>query len=96
MENQEKTEQTLSSTSDESGAQERPKKRPKKKQYVIFDEETEKELAEWYQAHPIFYNKKQKEYKDADRKNRMLNEKAAQLNPPTTGKSTFQTFTQSA
>lgn len=42
--------------------------------------EEERDVAEWFQDHDIFYNKKLTSYKDTGKKARLLEEKAAKLN----------------
>ena len=49
-------------------------------------EEQEVDVAEWFKEHPILYDRKLKEYKNSQKKNRILEEKAAALNPPSTCK----------
>ena len=66
-----------------------PKKRKIPQQHIqtySFTEEQEAELAEWYESQPIFYNRKSREYKDVRRKQRLVEEKAAMLDPPATCK----------
>ena len=55
------------------------KKRRKAKTTLDVDDDVKQELAEWYEAHPFFYDKKEKHYKDASYKDRVLAEKAAEL-----------------
>ena len=48
----------------------------------LFSEEQEKELAEFYRDHPIFYNKKVRNFKNSAKKMAILQEKAAQFTDP--------------
>ena len=61
-------------------------------QTYSFTEELEAELAEWYESQPIFYNRKSREYKDVQRKQRLVEEKAAMLDPPATCKYKFSLY----
>ncbi|XP_076033982.1 uncharacterized protein LOC143020920 [Oratosquilla oratoria] len=49
---------------------------------IRFKPEQEKELAEWLKQHEIFYNKKLNIHKDACARNRLVAEKAKELNCP--------------
>lgn len=64
-------------------APQNPGRRPAIK--VILTEEQEDELAEWYREHRIFYDKGRRDYKDANHKAQLLEQKAASLDPPITG-----------
>ena len=48
--------------------------------------EQESELSEWYQLHPIFYDKTEQHYKNAGKKNCLLEEKGKCMDPPCTCK----------
>ena len=52
----------------------------------LFTEAQESDLAEFYREHEIFYNKKVNAYKDAAKKRRLMEEKAASMTPPCTCK----------
>ena len=47
------------------------KYKKKKEGGYIFSDDQEAELAEWYQQHPLFYNKKLKDYKNIETKQRL-------------------------
>lgn len=54
--------------------------------WYIFSDSQEVELAEFYRENELFYNKKLKSYKDSGKKRRLLEEKAASIDPPCTCK----------
>lgn len=60
-----------------------PGRRPAIK--LILTEEQEDELAEWYKDNRIFYDKGRRDYKDANLKAQLLEQKAASLDAPITG-----------
>ena len=62
------------------------KYKKKKEGGCIFSDDQEAELAEWYQQHPLFYNKKLKDYKNIQKKQRLFEEKATKMDSPCTGK----------
>ena len=47
------------------------------------------DLAEWYREQELFYNKKLKTYKNTQKKSALLEEKAASMQPPCTGRRNF-------
>ena len=49
-------------------------------------EEQEQDTADWYRSHEMLYNRRLKEYKQADVKTRLFDEKASQLEPPCAAK----------
>ena len=55
-------------------------------QTYTFSDEQEAELAEWFGGQPMFYNRKLKLYKDSAKKERVMGDKAASLDPPATCK----------
>lgn len=42
-------------------------------------EEQEVSIVEWYRQNPLFYDKSERDYKNRDRRDAMLNEKAREL-----------------
>ena len=48
----------------------------------VFTPAQERELAEWYRAYPLFYDKKNLFYKDVDKKKRIMQRKARTFDPP--------------
>jgi len=52
----------------------------KRRDKLFLTEEQEQDVAEWYQAHEVLYNKARKEYKDVKMKSRLYEDKAASLN----------------
>ena len=58
-----------------------------------FDVESKKDLAEWYRENEIFYNKKLRGHKNFHKKQRLLFDKAASMNLPTTGKYNIKSTT---
>jgi hypothetical protein len=54
----------------------------KRRQNLNFTDEQEEELVDWLKGHPIFYNRGSKEYKDAQKKQRLLEEKAHEIDAP--------------
>ena len=44
-----------------------------------FPERTEAELAEWYKENPIFYDRKRRNYKDTEKKRKLLEDKAKEI-----------------
>ena len=63
----------------ESGSQ---KKRQKRIVPYPFTLEQEMELADWFRGHELLYNKKLREFKNASKKKRLYEEKAATFDPP--------------
>ena len=61
-----------------------PKRRKRSENYMFTDEQ-EADLSEWYQHHPMFYEKGDKDYKNAE-KNSLLEEKGSTMHPPCTCK----------
>ena len=68
------------------------KYKKKKEGGYIFSDDQEAELAEWYQQHPLFYNKKLKDYKNMQKKQRLFEEKATEMDWPCTGKFIYKIF----
>ena len=70
-----------------SGSVEAPvQKRRKRYENYLFTDDQEADLSEWYQHHPMFYEKGDKDYKNADKKNSLLEEKGSTMHPPCTCK----------
>ena len=61
-------------------------KRRRRCETYVFSDEQESELSEWYQLHPIFYDKTEQHYKNAAKKNCLLEEKGMCMDPPCTCK----------
>uniref|UniRef100_UPI00358EE98D uncharacterized protein n=1 Tax=Myxine glutinosa TaxID=7769 RepID=UPI00358EE98D len=61
-----------------------PKKKRTRGSTYIFTDRQEVDLAEWYRENECFYNKKLKAFKNTEMKRRLLEEKAARLEPPCT------------
>ena len=55
------------------------KKSRKKNVSWWFPERTEAELAEWYKENPIFYDRKRRDYKDTEKKRKLLEDKAKDI-----------------
>ena len=55
------------------------KKSRKKNIACWFPERIEAQLAEWYQLHPIFYDRKRRDYKDSEKKCKLLEDKAKDI-----------------
>eukprot|EP00057_Strongylocentrotus_purpuratus_P021220 XP_011675694.1 PREDICTED: uncharacterized protein LOC105443788 [Strongylocentrotus purpuratus] len=58
----------------------------KKTPALHLSEEQEQDVADWYRSHELLYNRRMKEYKQANMKTRLYEEKAASLDPPCTAK----------
>ena len=56
------------------------KKTRKKTTSSWFPERTEAQLAEWYQEQPIFYDRKRRDYKDSEKKKKLLEDKEKEIN----------------
>ena len=69
-----------------SGSVEAPVQKRRKRCENYFTDEQEADLSEWYQHHPMFYEKGDKDYKNADKKNSLLEEKGSTMHPPCTCK----------
>lgn len=63
-------------------------KKPSRKG-ITFTEQEEEDLANWVKANPILYDKRNRDYKDKEKKWRLWNEKGKDHGCE--GKSTFQT-----
>ena len=50
-----------------------------------FTDEQEMELAEWYRANPIFYDRSLRTYKETVKKKRIMDERASSMEPPRKG-----------
>ena len=50
-----------------------------------FTDEEEVELAEWYRANPIFYDRILRSYKETVKKKRIMDQRVAAMEPPRTG-----------
>ena len=59
--------------------------RNKRKDKLILTPEEEQDIANWFRENELFYDKTRKDYTDSKVKQRILDEKAATLNPPRTG-----------
>ena len=57
-------------------------KRRKRCENYLFTDEQEANLSEWYQHHPMFYEKGDRDYKNAEKKNSLLEEKGSTMHPP--------------
>ena len=55
------------------------KKSRKKNIACWFPERTEAQLAEWYQENPKFYDRKRRDYKDSEKKRKLLKDKAKDI-----------------
>ena len=53
------------------------KKRKRKQSPPGSPSVVEAELAEWYKEHPIFYDRKRRDYKDSEKKRKLLEDKAS-------------------
>ena len=60
-------------TGDEDGEDQFVRKKLIAEQLTVTQEE---ELAEWFSVHPIFYDQSARDFKDRQKKDRLLNEKA--------------------
>ena len=47
----------------------------------MFTDEQESDLSEWYQLHPLFYEKGDKDYKNAEKKKCLLEAKGLTMHP---------------
>ena len=56
-------------------------KRRKRCEPYTFTDEQESDLSEWYQFHPLFYDKTEKHYKNSFKKNCLLEEKGMTMSP---------------
>ena len=63
-----------------------PAKRRKRCETYVFSDEQEGELSEWYQLHPLFYDKTHPNYKNAEKKNNLLEERGLSMDPQCTCK----------
>ena len=61
-------------------------KRRKRCDTYLFTDEQEADLSEWYQHHPMFYEKGDKDYKNAEKKKCLLEEKGMTMHPKYTCK----------
>lgn len=75
---------------EQENTQYRGAQKKKKLTRVSFDDATEVELVEWYSNNRMFYDKSLKEYKDTEKKKRIMEEKASSLNNPVTGMNCIQ------
>ena len=44
------------------------------------DDDQEQELAEWFREHPLFWNHSNEDFKNRQKKNRLLQQKAREMN----------------
>ena len=56
-------------------------KRRRRCEPYTFTDEQESELSEWYQMHPLFYDKCEKHYNNSAKKNGLLEDKGMEMNP---------------
>lgn len=49
---------------------------------LVFTEEQEQKIVEWYRSHPLFYDKSHKEYKHKNKRDKMMNAFAESINIP--------------
>ena len=61
-------------------------KRRKRCETYVFTDEQEADLSEWYQLHPLFYDKTHPNYKNAEKKNNLLEERGMTMDPQCTCK----------
>ena len=61
-------------------------KRRKRCETYLFTDEQEADLSEWYQHHPMFYEKGDKDYKNGEKKKCLLEEKGMTMHPKCTCK----------
>ena len=52
---------------------------------LLFPDNVEEDLVEWYRSHEVFYDHSRKDYKESAMVNRLWQERAASLKPPWTG-----------
>ena len=63
---------------EESAPSSQTKKRPRTPRYLFTDEQ-EKDIGEWFRENECLYNRRLNAYKDAKKKQRLLEEKAATI-----------------
>ena len=61
-------------------------KRRKRCETYVFTDEQEADLSEWYQLHPLFYDKTHPNYKNAEKKTNLLEERGMSVDPQCTCK----------
>ena len=64
-------------------------KRRRRCEPYTFTDDQESELSEWYQMHPLFYDKCEKHYKNSAKKNGLLEDRGMEMDPRCTCKYSY-------